>query len=288
MTHRVVAIVQARMGSSRLPGKVLLDIVGRPMLDLVVTRAERANTVEQVVVATTAEGADDPIAAFCERRGIQCYRGSQFDVLDRYYRAARASQADIIVRITADCPAIDPLLIDDVVRTLTHEASQPTAGSGANPGLGLSFAANRLPPPWSRTYPIGLDVEACTSVVLERAWREATEPQQREHVMPFLYEGVSFESVKPGLRVGRTPRGFIVGLLDCSRELGHYRWTVDTAEDLEFIRQVFQRFAGRDDFSWNEILSLVGEHPELMQINAGVPHKALMDIDRRAGDEGPR
>ena len=144
------------------------------------------------------------------------------------------------------------------------------------------FAANRLPPPWERTYPIGLDVEACTFSVLEKAWRKAKEPQQREHVMPYLYEGVELSTVNRWLQNGVSPRGFNIALLHHSTDFGDYRWTVDTPEDLEFIRQVYQRFDGRDDFSWKDVLNLVHNEPDLMKINAGVQHKTLKDIDKRA------
>ncbi len=283
MISKVVAIVQARMSSSRLPGKVLLDIEGEAMLGRVVTRTARAQTVQEVVVATTTDAADDAICLYCDAHRVAVSRGSQFDVLDRYYQAAAAMRADAVVRITGDCPAIDPDLIDDVVRALRGE--YPTAGPGASEAgpADLDFAANRLPPPWKRTYPIGLDVEACTFGALERAWRLATEPQQREHVMPYLYEGVKLVPANPGIAIGGTARGFRVALLDCGSDLGDYRWTVDTAEDLEFIRRVFAFFQGRDDFSWRDILGLLQSHPELMKINAGVRHKALKDVDQRAG-----
>ncbi len=172
-----------------------------------------------------------------------------------------------MVRITADCPVIDPVLIDDVVKAVTDEQ--------------FDFACNRLPPPWGRTYPIGMDTEVVSFQNLERAWREAKEPQEREHVMPFFYEGTRLTRAGRQLETGVSPRGFKIALLHHTTDFGEYRWTVDTPEDLEFIRQVFSRFDGRDDFSWREILDLVHNEPELMQINAGVKHKTLEDIDPR-------
>jgi spore coat polysaccharide biosynthesis protein SpsF len=265
---KVVILIQARMGSSRLPGKVMMDIAGQPMLSRVYIRSSRAARVDQTLVATTTEAADDPIAEYCDFSGITCTRGSQFDVLDRYYQAAKQAKADIVVRITADCPVIDPVLIDAVVKAVTEEQ--------------FDFACNRLPPPWGRTYPIGLDTEVVTFRNLERALKEAKEPQEREHVMPFFYEGVKLTSVNRQLETGVSPRGFKVALLQHTTDFGEYRWTVDTAEDLELIRQVFSRFEGRDDFSWKEILDLVHNEPGLMEINAGVKHKTLNDIDKRA------
>jgi spore coat polysaccharide biosynthesis protein SpsF len=282
MTGKIVAIVQARMSSSRLPGKVLLEIQGRPMLARVVDRVARARAVDDILVATTTEPTDDIIEEFCVSYNLQCSRGSQFDVLDRYYQAARVAQADVIVRITADCPVIDPALVDDAVRTLIGDEAAEGQASSISVPKDLSFVANRLPPPWQRTYPIGLDTEVCTFEALDGAWRGATEPQQREHVMPYLYEGVTLMAVRPGLSFGVTPRGFRVALLDCELDLGAYRWTVDTAEDLEFVCRVYEHFEGRDDFSWKDILELVNDQPELMRINAGVRHKSLGDIDERA------
>src|SRR5512133_3030988 len=142
---RVVAIVQARMSSSRLPGKVLLDLAGQPMLARVVERARRSRRIDQVAVATTTDPSDDPVEAFCRERGYACVRGSMHDVLDRYYQAARQLQAGVIVRLTADCPLVDPGLIDETVQAFHREE--------------VDFACNRLPPPFTRTYPIGLDVE---------------------------------------------------------------------------------------------------------------------------------
>ena len=210
---RVVAIIQGRMGSSRLPGKILADIAGQPMLQRVFTRAARAHSLTQTLFATTTDPSDDPVAEYCQANGISFTRGSLYDVLDRYYQAAREARADVVVRITADCPVIDPALIDDVTRLLL---------SGQ-----FDFACNRLPPPWHRTYPIGLDVEACTFGVLERAWKEAKEPQDREHAMPYFYEGVELRPESRTLESGMSPRGFKVALLHHTTDFGTYRWTVD-------------------------------------------------------------
>ena len=270
MTERVVAIIQARMNSSRLPGKVLLDIAGKAMLERVLARSARSVAVDEILVATTTDPTDQRIVEFCASRHIPCSRGSQFDVLDRYYQAARQYQADLIVRITADCPVIDPSLIDEVIETVTRSQNA------------MDFAANRLPPPWKRTYPIGLDTEVCTFAALEQAWTKGIEAPHREHVMPYLYEGVELSAVSPELSMGESPRGFRIALLNHVPDYGHYRWTVDTAADLEFIRQVYGRFEGRDDFSWTDLLELVHNEPQLMEINAGIVHKTLRDIDKRA------
>jgi spore coat polysaccharide biosynthesis protein SpsF len=290
MQPRTIAIIQGRMSSSRLPGKILADIAGQPMLQRVFRRTSRAATVTQIVFATTTDSSDDPVAEYCEFSGIPFARGSLYDVLDRYYQAAAKMKADVIVRITADCPVIDPALIDDCVNAIWGRfAGMPNPLEELKRPLipdelffAADFVCNRLPPPWHRTYPIGLDVEVCTFEALEKAWKEAKEPQHREHAMPYFYEGVQLSSVSRQLALGTSPRGFRVALLNHVTDFGDYRWTVDTAEDLEFMRQVYNRFNGRDDFSWKEVLELVHNEPQLMQINAAVKHKTLKDIDERA------
>ena len=267
MSVRVIAIIQGRMSSSRLPGKILADIAGQPMLQRVYIRTSRAATVTETIFATTTDATDDPVAEYCDFSGIPFTRGSLFDVLDRYYQAAKNAKAEVVVRVTADCPVIDPALIDDVVKTLLDGE--------------YDFVCNRLPPPWHRTYPIGLDVEACTFKVLAKAWKAAKEPQHREHAMPYFYEGVELTRQSRTLETGVSPRGFNVALLHHTTDFGDYRWTVDTPEDLEFMRRVYSRFDGRDDFSWKEVLNLVHDEPELMEINAGVQHKTLKDVDKR-------
>lgn len=250
---KTVAIVQARMSSSRLPGKVLLDIAGDPMLVRVVERVRRARLVNAVCVATTTDITDDPIATLCRERGYLVYRGSQFDVLDRFYQAAKQFEAEVIVRITADCPLIDPTVIDHTLKAFFYSRAD--------------FAANRLPPPWKRTYPIGLDTEVCTFSALECAWNEATAEHQREHVMSYLYE-----------QEGR----FKVLVVDHEPDYGSMRWTVDTPQDLEFVRQVYARFGGRLEIGWTEILALLKSEPDLARINADVEHKTGRDVDPRA------
>jgi spore coat polysaccharide biosynthesis protein SpsF len=242
------------MSSTRLPGKVLKEAGGRVLLDRMVERARRAKTVDRVVVATTTDPSDDAIAAFCTQNQIEFTRGSLNDVLDRYYQAALQYGAGIVVRLTGDCPLVDPMLMDDVVNALITEQAD--------------FTCNRLPPPFTRTYPIGLDVEAVTFGALERAWREASEKHEREHVMPYLYE---------------VPGRFKVVQLNFTEDLGSLRWTLDTPQDLEFLRAVYASLDNRNDFSWLEVLKLVQEQPELTEINAGVKHKSMYDTDARVG-----
>lgn len=268
---KFLAIVQARMGSSRLPGKVMLDIAGLPMLERVVERTKRASLLEDVVVATTNEAQDDAVANFCRERGYPVHRGSLHDVLDRFYQAARVFEAEAVVRITADCPVIDPGLIDGIVREFTLSS--------------VDFAANRLPPPWHRTYPIGLDIEVVTFSALERAWKQADQKSQREHVMPYFYEGIpvdAFDLTRTSLAV--SPRGFRVMLVNHVPDYGSKRWTVDTAEDLALMQRVYARFEGRDDFSWQDVLALFEREPELANINSNVVHKSAFDTDMRPPD----
>lgn len=251
MEH-TVAIIQGRMSSSRLPGKILLDLAGEPMLMRVVERTRLARSVDEVIFATTVDPSDDPVEAYCQKNEIVCFRGNLPDVLDRFYKAAKAFHADTIVRITADCPLLDPGLIDETVALFRR--------------TGADFAANRLPPPFKRMYPIGLDCEVCSFPALERAWREATEPHDREHVMPYLYE------VKDR---------FKIAILNSSQDYGSLRWTVDTPQDLELVRQVYTRLAGKPDFTWLDVLEIFEREPELASINAKVKHRSMYDVDRR-------
>lgn len=279
---RTVAIIQARMGSSRLPGKVLLNLGGKPMLQHVVERTERAQTVDAVIVATTTDKADVPILDFCASVEIACFRGSQHDVLDRYFQAARLQDAEVVVRITGDCPLIDPSLIDQTVQLVTGHWKLET-------GL-FDFACNRLPPPFPRSFPIGLDVEACTFAALKRAWKEADQPFHREHVMPYLYEGtvLARSSLPPfvdncSVSAGLSPRGFRVAQLHHHPDYGSLRWTVDTPADLALVRELLSRLERREDFSWQDVLQIWQRDPSLAEINAGVRHKTLHEVDERTG-----
>lgn len=272
---RTIAIIQARMKSSRLPDKVMLDIAGKSMLQRVIERTALARLVDDVVVATTTGADEDPIAELCNRLQVPCFRGSLQDVLDRYYQCAINYTPDVVVRITADCPLIDPGLIDETIGVLTgttqgiglwHPQGNPEKyGRRTHPDIAWDYAATRLPPPWKRSYPIGLDVEAFTFNALEIAWREAKEPHEREHVLPYLYE------VENRFRC-------IVGAHE--PDYGQHRWTVDTPEDLDLAREIYSRLR-IDDFSWLEVLKLVQDYPDLSAINADVHHKTYRDVDGR-------
>ncbi len=240
---KVVAIIQARMGSTRLPGKVLLDLAGEPMLARNVIRVCNAKLIDEVVVATTTKFADDDIVALCAQRSWPCFRGSEEDVLDRYYQAAIRVNANVIVRITSDCPLIDPGLIDQVVRA--YQASPH-----------VDYASNILQP---RTFPRGLDTEAFGFDVLERLWHEDTNPATREHVTMFIHKNL------PAFHT----RG-ITHVKDFSR----LRWTVDTEEDLVLIRKIYEHF-GNDAFSWKNVLSLLDQNPDWHAVNAHIQQKEI-------------
>jgi len=240
----VVAIVQARMSSTRLPGKVLLDLAGEPMLVRVVRRVRRASRVDQVVVAATTDPADDPIAACCASHEWACFRGSHDDLLDRYYQAAREHRADVVVRVTSDCPLIDPGLIDRVVGEFF--AGQPA----------VDYACNSMP---VKTYPRGLDTEAIRIDALERAWREDANPAWREHATPYIY---------------RHPERFTLHAVVNDCDHSPLRWTVDTPEDWQFVERIYRHF-GHDRFSWRNVLELLDRHPEWLEINGHVEQKVL-------------
>ncbi len=237
------------------------------MIQRVIERTRRARMLDSVTVATTTDASDEPVAVFAAAMGVACTRGSLHDVLDRYYRAAQTHSAEIVIRITGDCPVIDPALIDLAVHTLLDGD--------------YDFVANRLPPPFTRTFPIGLDVEVCTFAALERAWREADQLFHREHVMPFLYEGVTLNPENELLQTGLSTRGFKIALLNHTPDYGSLRWTVDTPEDLEMIRRVFDALEDKNNFTWYDLLSLIQQHPSLAEINAQVRHKSMLDVDDR-------
>jgi spore coat polysaccharide biosynthesis protein SpsF len=238
---RIVAIIQARMGSTRLPGKVLADIGGHPMLWHVLQRTRAASSVNQAMIATTTEPADDVLVAFCEEHGVDCFRGEEKDVLDRYYKAAWESKADVIVRITSDCPMIDPEIVDKTVTAFLAERPDYASNSSV------------------RTYPRGLDTEVMTFAALQTAWKEAHHPYQRAHVTPYIYEN---------------PTRFRILSVTGENDHSSYRWTVDTQDDLDFVRTVYSRFGG-EPFRWNDALRLMEREPALVYINRSVVQKDL-------------
>jgi spore coat polysaccharide biosynthesis protein SpsF len=298
MSLKKLAIIQARMSSSRLPGKVLINIAGRPLLQFMLERVKMAKYLDGVLLATTTDPSDDILEQFCQDQNIPCFRGSKTDVLDRFYHAASQYRADIIVRLTADCPLIDPGMIDLTMDVFlgnflpqNPSISSTISDKNLTSTYPNDFAANRFPPPWKRSLPIGLDVEICSIDSLHRAFLEADQPYQREHVLPYLYEGISFQetSLLPGqewyIESGCSPHGFRVSLLNHSPNIGSLRWTVDTPADLDFVRKVVAHFEGQPHFSWRDILDLLEREPDLASINADVKHKSAYDVDHRAFGE---
>lgn len=235
---RIVAIIQARMQSTRLPGKTLTDLCGQPLLAHVLRRVRQADFLDSILVATTDLPADDDIARWCSSAALACYRGDSDDVLHRYVQAARLSRADVVVRITADCPFIDPQVVNDAVRLFIEAAGCPRP---------LDYLSNTIEP----TYPDGLDVEVFSRAALEIADRDARLPSQREHVTPLLRENPSRFAVMPLLR---------------QPSLAHLRWTVDEPQDLEFARAIMQRLGV--DCTTDDILALLQREPQLSEINA--------------------
>jgi spore coat polysaccharide biosynthesis protein SpsF len=240
-----VAIIQARTGSTRLPGKVLMNLAGEPMLARCVNRVVRAVSVDDVVVATTIESSDDALEGLCRSRGWNFFRGSQDDVLDRYYRAAAMFGADTVVRITSDCPLIEPEIIDRV--SAAYQSALPA----------VDYASNTLT---HRTYPRGLDTEVFSFAALRTAWARDSNAGWREHVTPYIY---------------RNPEQFRTLNVTCEIDWSGLRWTVDTIEDLEFVRRVYDKF-GHDRFTWREVLDLLERQPELVGINSRVGQKAVV------------
>lgn len=230
------AIVQARMGSTRLPGKILKPLAGKPALWHLVNRLNRARRLKDVIIATTTNPEDDVVIKFCEENGIKCFRGSENDVLDRYYQAARLFDADPVIRITADCPVIDPAIVDEVIEGFF-------AGNYDVYGLGGEF-------------PDGLDCAIFAYWVLEDTWKEAQLPSEREHVGPYME---------------KHPEKYRIDSYRKFDGLAHHRWTLDEEADLRLLQALYERlYKPGEIFLTSDILALLAREPELMQINGGI------------------
>jgi len=239
----VAAVIQARMTSTRLPGKVLLRAAGREMLAHQIDRVRRAGSVDAICIATTGNADDDPVAALAGREGVAVFRGSEHDVLDRFVKAADHVGAAVAVRLTGDCPLTDPALIDAVVGVF--RTAQPP----------VDYASNSFP----RTWPVGLDVEVASMTALRTAAAEAGDPYDREHVMPFLY---------------RQPQRFRTVGYRAPEDLSGYRWTLDERSDFTLISKILETLLpGRPDFGWRDVIALLAAHPEWRSLNAGVAQK---------------
>ena len=225
---KIVAIVQARMGSMRFPQKVMQPVCGTPLIGLLLERLSAARRVDTIVLATSDDPRNDALAAYVRELGHSVYRGSEHDVLDRYYRAAQEAGADVVVRITGDCPLVDPAIVDAVIDRFCDSRAD--------------YAANVLPP----MFPDGLDVEVFSAEALHTAWKQATSAADREHVTPFIRNSDAFSRA---------------GFVNATDESGE-RWTVDEPEDLSVVERVFGHFHPRRDFGWLEVLALREQHPE--------------------------
>lgn len=243
-----VAIIQARMGSTRLPGKVLRTLADRSVLAHVLARVGVAKRLDAIWVATTDRPADDPVVEECRRLGAPCFRGSEDDVLARYHGAAQAAQARVIVRVTSDCPLFDGVLLDEMLAVF-QSANQPQ--------ITVDYLSNVL----ERTYPRGLDAEIFTFAALARARREARQPHEREHVTPYFYQHPELFRLRS-----------FAGNTDWS---GH-RWTLDTPEDWRFIEAVYAALYSPDRmFTTADVFDLLRRRPELTELNCAVNQKPL-------------
>lgn len=242
---RIEAFIQARMGSTRLPGKVLKQVLGKPLLEFLIERLFYSKKLDEIVVLTTREIADDPIVSFCEERKIPCFRGSEDDVLERYYQAALQRKPDGIVRVTSDCPLIDPDVVDQLIEVFCREYPQ------------IDYVSNSL----ERTFPRGLDVEVFSFKALENAFQHAIYPEEREHVTVYLY---------------RHPELFKLKNIAHEPSLSHHRWTVDTPEDFALICLILENlYPIQPQFRLNDILDLLSHHSEWIKLNAHIEQKQL-------------
>jgi spore coat polysaccharide biosynthesis protein SpsF len=237
-TTTVAAILQARMASTRLPGKVLQELVGRPMLEVIIRRLRPTRLIDVLIVATTSNSVDDVIASLAARLEVPCFRGSEDDVLDRYYRAACQVQPRTVVRLTADNPFVDASFVDYLVEEFQR---------------GGDYVAP------SCRFPLGLSAEVLTLAALQSAWEEDRDPRSREHVTPYIYHH---------------PERFKVRRLEPSRDDGDLRLTIDTREDLDLARKVFSYF-GHDHFSWQEAVAVLRMHRDWAELNRHVEQKTL-------------
>jgi spore coat polysaccharide biosynthesis protein SpsF len=240
---KVAAIIQARMGSTRLPRKVLKEVLGKSLLEYQIERVKRAKMIDEIIIATTIKEEDNPIVKLCEKLSIPYYRGSEDDVLSRYFEAAKEYKVDVIVRLTSDCPVIDSEVIDKAIRVfLTGEHD---------------YVSNSI----ERTYPRGMDTEVFSYQGLEEIHQKATKPHEREHVTPYFYQHSEKFNLKNVFH---------------SEDLSKYRLTVDTKEDLELIQCIIQDlYPNKHNFTLKDIKKSLEANPDLLFINSHVEQKKL-------------
>lgn len=242
---KIGAIIQARMGSTRLPEKVMKNLQGKTVLEHVIERVKQSKLIDEIIIATTTHERDEVIESEALRCGVDAFRGSEDDVLARYYYAAKENNLDVVVRITSDCPLIDPKIIDDIVQFYKNNNYDIVTNAGNDVE--------------NRTYPRGLDVEILSFDILENAYINASEKYQREHVTPYIYEVAQ-------------NKFFYKNQSDYSK----YRWTLDTDEDFQLIKEIYKvLYKGVHDFYLDDIISLLNEQPSLQLINAHIEQKKL-------------
>jgi spore coat polysaccharide biosynthesis protein SpsF len=241
-----VIIVQARMASTRLPGKIMKEVLGKTLLEHQIERLHRVKQADKLVIATTDHGEEQPIVDLCERLGVDSFRGSEKDVLSRYYGAATQYGADMVVRITSDCPLIDPAVVDGVIDHFQRRHSE------------VDYASNTFP---ELTYPRGMDTEVFSYRALKEAYQEAVDLPEREHVTIFIK---------------RRPERYRIVNLPYRQDVSRHRWTVDTPEDLELIARILTAlYPQNPEFTLEDCLDLLKKHPEWEEINGEVRQKLV-------------
>jgi spore coat polysaccharide biosynthesis protein SpsF len=240
---KVAAIIQARMNSTRLPGKILHKVLDKPLLAYQIERVRRTKFIDEIIIATTINDCDESIVAVCRELNVSYYRGSECDVLTRYYEAASIYRADVIVRLTSDCPVIDPEIVDQVI---SHYLFHPDK---------VDYVSNIL----HRSYPRGMDTEVFSIEALRIAHHEALLEQEREHVTPYFYNN---------------PERFHLDSIEYASNESRHRWTVDTAEDFQLIKNLIEAlYPNKPDFTLKDMLLLMDENPSWFEINAYVKQK---------------
>ena len=228
MVYKVLAIVQARVGSTRLPGKVLKEVNGKPLMEILLNRLSEAKKIDKIVVATSVNKENDHLAKVVGKLGFDVFRGSEEDVLDRYYKAASEYSPLSVVRVTGDCPLIDANLVDRVIRKFQN--------------TDVDYASNTMP----RTYPDGLDLSIFSFETLKITWRQAKTKHDREHVTSFM----------------RNPKRFKISSVMNEVDYSKERWTIDEPEDFKVLCKIFNHFKPDFLFSWLEVIELQSRFPE--------------------------
>ncbi|AOR22913.1 cytidylyltransferase domain-containing protein [Clostridium taeniosporum] len=243
---KVVCIVQARMGSSRLPGKVLKEICGKSVLEHVIYRLRLINNIDEIIIATTNLERDNQIIKECEKIGVKYFRGSEDNVLSRYYYAAKENNADIVVRITSDCPLIDYKISQDIIQYYLDNAKK------------YDYISNTI----ERTYPRGLDTEVFSFNALEVAFKEAVSNRDLEHVTPYIWDN---------------SKVFKIAQYKNDKDYSELRWTLDTKEDLELIENIYENLYNHmnSQFVFEDILNLYNQYPELYNMNKHIMQKHI-------------